>query len=44
MLPSNVRRALKSVVRKPSRLRRSGRRAPVKRIRVDEEARIHVEE
>jgi uncharacterized membrane protein YkvA (DUF1232 family) len=44
MLPSNVQRALKSVARKPSRLRHSGARAPVKRIRVDEEARIHVEE
>ena len=44
MLPQNVRRALRSIARKPSRLRSRRPRAPVKRIRLDDEARIHVEE
>lgn len=44
MLPQRVQRALLGLVREPSRLRRARRRAPVKRIRVDDEARIHVEE
>jgi hypothetical protein len=44
MLPDGVRRALVGVVRNPARLRARRRRAPVRRIRMDEEDRIHVEE
>lgn len=44
MLPQKMQRALRNLVRDPSRLGRKRRRAPVKRIRVDDEARIHVEE
>jgi uncharacterized membrane protein YkvA (DUF1232 family) len=44
MLPQNVRRALRSIARKPARLRSRRPRAPVKRIRLDDEARVHVEE
>lgn len=44
MLPQKVQRALTRLVRNPSRLGRTRRRARVKRIRVDDEARIHVEE
>jgi uncharacterized membrane protein YkvA (DUF1232 family) len=44
MLPQTVQRALKGLAKDPSRLGRRRRRAPVKRIRVDEESRIHVEE
>lgn len=45
MLPETVRRGLFGISRKPEKLRgrgRGGRR--VKRIRVDDEARVHVEE
>jgi uncharacterized membrane protein YkvA (DUF1232 family) len=44
MLPQNVRRALRSIARKPARFRSQRPRSPVKRVRVDDEARIHVEE
>lgn len=44
MLPQNVRRALRSIARTPARLRSRRAGAPVKRIRLDDEARIHVEE
>lgn len=43
MLPDRVRGALAGLARNPRRLGRS-RRRPLKRIRIDEEARIHVEE
>src|SRR5690606_12263150 len=42
-LPDRVRRALRGLARRPGRLA-GRRRAPVKRIRVDEESRIHLEE
>jgi uncharacterized membrane protein YkvA (DUF1232 family) len=42
-LPGRVKRGLRSIVREPRRLRRH-RRRPVRRIRVDEEERIHMEE
>ena len=44
MLPKKVQSALKGLAKDPSRLGRKRGRAPVKRIRVDEDARIHVEE
>jgi uncharacterized membrane protein YkvA (DUF1232 family) len=44
MLPQNVRRALRSIARKPARFRSRRPRAAVKRMRVDDEARVHVEE
>ena len=43
MLPKKVQGALRSLSKDPSPLRRR-RRAPVKRIRVDEDERIHIEE
>lgn len=43
-LPDKVRRGLRGVVREPRRLRRRKGRRPVRRIRVDEEARVHLEE
>jgi uncharacterized membrane protein YkvA (DUF1232 family) len=45
-LPARLRKGLQGIVEKPSRLRRrgkGGRRLP-RRIRVDEESRIHLEE
>lgn len=44
MLPQKVQRALKGLAKDPAKLGRKRRRAPVKRIRVDENERIHVEE
>lgn len=44
MLPDSVTRALRRIARNPSSLGRKRPRRPVKRIRVDEESRIHVEE
>lgn len=44
MLPDSVRKALSGVARNPSRLGRKRPRRPVRRIRVDDESRIHVEE
>jgi uncharacterized membrane protein YkvA (DUF1232 family) len=43
-LPEKVRRALGGLAADPSRLRRRRGPRPVKRIRVDDEARIHVED
>lgn len=45
-LPPNVRRGLDRVADRPGRLGRLGRRRrrPVRRIRVDDESRVHVEE
>jgi uncharacterized membrane protein YkvA (DUF1232 family) len=43
MLPASVRRGLESITKRPSKLgKRRGR--PVRRIRVDDEARVHIEE
>ncbi|HEX6134993.1 MAG TPA: DUF1232 domain-containing protein [Longimicrobiales bacterium] len=42
-LPQKVRRALRGVARDPGRLGRR-RRRPLRRIRVDDESRIHLEE
>ena len=44
MLPQKVQQALKGIVKDPTRLGRKRRRAPVKRIRLDEDSRIHVED
>ena len=44
MLPQKVQQALKGLARNPAKLGRKRRRAPVKRIRIDDESRIHVEE
>ncbi|HEX2165596.1 MAG TPA: YkvA family protein [Longimicrobiales bacterium] len=44
MLPQKVQSALRGLAKDPSRLGRKRRRAPVRRIRVDEDARLHVEE
>jgi uncharacterized membrane protein YkvA (DUF1232 family) len=41
-LPGRIRRALTGLVRNPERLRHRGRRP--RRIRVDEDARVHIEE
>jgi uncharacterized membrane protein YkvA (DUF1232 family) len=43
-LPLRVRRGLDSIARKPGLLRRRKRRPVVRRIRVDDEARVHLEE
>jgi uncharacterized membrane protein YkvA (DUF1232 family) len=42
-MPDRIRGALQGIIARPSRLRRRGRRLP-RRIRVDEESRIHLEE
>jgi uncharacterized membrane protein YkvA (DUF1232 family) len=44
MLPGDVRTGLNRIAKKPRRLRRRGRPRPVRRIRVDDEAQVHVEE
>jgi uncharacterized membrane protein YkvA (DUF1232 family) len=44
MLPKKVQGALGRLAKDPSPLRRRRRRAPVRRIRVDEDERIHLEE
>jgi uncharacterized membrane protein YkvA (DUF1232 family) len=43
-LPARIRRGLASIVEKPSQLRRRKPRRPLRRIRVDEDARVHLEE
>jgi uncharacterized membrane protein YkvA (DUF1232 family) len=43
-LPSRIRRALQGMIAQPSRLRRRGRPGRPRRIRVDEESRVHLEE
>jgi len=43
-LPKKVQGALSSLAKDPGPLRRARRRAPVKRIRVDDDERIHLEE
>lgn len=44
MLPDKVRGALAGFARNPRKLGRRGARRPVRRIRIDDDARLHVEE
>jgi uncharacterized membrane protein YkvA (DUF1232 family) len=43
-MPTRIRRALQGIIAQPSRLRRKGRPGRPRRIRVDEESRVHLEE